>query len=45
MDVDKEILTNAISFTATLLKQVKDLRKSGWTEIGQLPNGKILMVR
>jgi hypothetical protein len=40
MEVDKEILINAISFTITLPKQVKDLGKSGWTEIGKLSNGK-----
>jgi hypothetical protein len=38
-------ITNAISFTVTLLKHVKDIRKSGWTEIGKLSNGKILMVK
>ena len=45
MEVDKEILANAISYTITLPKQVKDLRKSGRTEIGKLFNGKILLVR
>jgi len=40
----KEIVKNAISFTTTLLKQVKDFRESGWTEIGKLSNGRILMV-
>lgn len=43
-DVAKEILTNAISFTTTLPKEVKDLRKRGWTEIGKLSNGRITMV-
>ena len=45
MEVDKKILTNAISFTIILPKQVKDLRNSGWTEIGNLFNGKIVLVR
>ncbi len=45
-EVDKEdIITNAISFTVTLLKEVKDLRKTGWTEIGELYNGKVPMVK
>jgi hypothetical protein len=43
-DVAKEILTDPISFTIALPKQVKDLRKSGWTEIGKLSNGRIAMV-
>lgn len=44
-EVDKGILTNAISFTIALPKQVKDLHKNGWSGIGRLSNGKILLVR
>jgi spore germination protein YaaH len=44
-DVDKAIMANGISFTIALPKKVKDLSKNGWMEIGQLFNGKILLVR
>jgi hypothetical protein len=44
-EVDKGIVTNAISFTIALPKLVKDLHKNGWSGIGRLSNGKILLVR
>jgi hypothetical protein len=45
IEVDEAILTNAISFTITFSKQVKDFSKSGWTPVGKFSNGKILLVR
>jgi hypothetical protein len=44
-DVDKAIMANAISFTIAFSKKVKDLSKDGWSEVGQLSNGKILLVK
>jgi hypothetical protein len=43
--VDKVILANAISFTFAFSKEVKDFGKTGWTEVGKLSNGKILLVK
>jgi hypothetical protein len=44
-EVDKAITANAISFTITFSKEAKDLAKSGWSEVGKLSNGKILLVK
>jgi hypothetical protein len=38
-------MANAISFTIAFSKKVKDLSKDGWSEVGQLSNGKILLVK
>jgi hypothetical protein len=40
IEVDKAILANAISFNIAFSKEVKDLAKSGWTEVGKLSNEK-----
>jgi hypothetical protein len=45
IEVDKAILANGISFTIAFSKEVKDLGKNGWTEVGKLFNGKILLVK
>jgi hypothetical protein len=45
IEVDKAILANGISFTIVFSKEVKDLGKNGWTEVGKLSNGKILLVK
>jgi hypothetical protein len=45
IEVDKAILANGISFTIAFSKEVKDLGKNGWTEVGNLFNGKILLVK
>ncbi|HZB79685.1 MAG TPA: hypothetical protein VE264_00240 [Nitrososphaera sp.] len=45
IDVDKAIIAKAVSFTFAFPKNVKDLSKSGWSNIGKLSNGKILLVR
>jgi hypothetical protein len=44
-DVDEAIMANTISFTIAFSKKVKDLGKNGWTEVGKLSNGKILLVK
>ncbi|HEY6756585.1 MAG TPA: hypothetical protein VI037_04265 [Nitrososphaera sp.] len=44
-DMDKAIMANAISFTIAFSRKVKGLGKDGWTEVGQLSDGKILLVR
>ena len=44
IEVDKAILANGISFTIAFSKEVKDLGKNGWTDVGKLFNGKILLV-
>lgn len=45
IEVDKAILANGISFIIAFSKEVKDLGKNGWTEVGKLFNGKILLVK
>jgi hypothetical protein len=45
IEVDKAILANAISFVFAFSREVKDLVNSGWTEVGKLSNGKILLVK
>lgn len=45
IEVDKAILANGISFTIAFSEEVKDLGKNGWTEVGKLSNGKILLVK
>jgi hypothetical protein len=37
IDVDKAIIAKAVSFTFAFLKDVKDLSKSGWSNVGKLP--------
>ena len=44
-DMDKAIMANAISFTIAFSGKVKGLGKDGWTKVGQLSDGKILLVR
>lgn len=34
IEVDKAILANGISFIIAFSKEVKDLGKNGWTEVG-----------
>jgi hypothetical protein len=43
--MDKAVMANAMSFTIAFSKKLKDLGKSGWTPVGKLSNGKILLVR
>jgi hypothetical protein len=43
-DIHRAILTKAISFTFEFSREVKDLSKTGWSAIGKLSNGKILLV-
>jgi len=43
-DVDRAIVAKPISFTFEFSKEVKDLSKTGWSAIGKLSNGKILLV-
>jgi hypothetical protein len=45
IEVDKAILANAMSLIIAFSKEVKDLAKTGWTEVGKLSNGKILLVK
>lgn len=45
IDVDRAILAKTISFTFEFSKEVKDLSKTGWSDIGKLSNGKILLVK
>jgi hypothetical protein len=40
-DVDRAILSKAISFTFAFSRKVKDLSKTGWSDICKLSNGKI----
>ena len=44
-DMDKAIMANAISFTIAFSSKFKGLGKDGWTEVGQLFDGKILLVK
>jgi hypothetical protein len=43
--MDKAIMANAISFTSAFSRKVKGGGKDGWTEVGKLTDGKILLVR
>jgi hypothetical protein len=45
IEVGKAILAKTISFTFAFSKEVKDLAKSGWSEVGKLSDGKIVLVK